>query len=367
MEQKLGLLSKLGITIILLYLGGMIIAPLLFKYLQSKLSSKNKRPNVDMDVLIRRKEQMLRGANPTGQLNGFDKETKAVKKHSKAEALFREKFQELSKISEKDSAQKESLMDLKNILALLDSLQWGEGAAIKEMMARFAKIYNYRIENHQIIKIVRMALKQNIILSRNTSKLPGHHELLELFYVLLYLDILFWEIRKGKSDFCKFLARSFKVKELAIFQAFESIIWKTKLSEQQVYEKLLSNSQSSSLIEVSEDHLSDIYNKIILTNGSKNFITRKEFMALIQAEAVIFSTLSAIPPLRDKRDKAGAFTVFGLEQDANASEIKKRYKQLVVERHPDKLSTRGIPKSFEKIATENFHIIQQAYDILKKI
>lgn len=57
-----------------------------------------------------------------------------------------------------------------------------------------------------------------------------------------------------------------------------------------------------------------------------------------------------------------------LKCDENASnkEIKKQYRKLVTEYHPDKIEAKGLPEEFVKFATDKFREIQEAYDNIKK-
>lgn len=61
---------------------------------------------------------------------------------------------------------------------------------------------------------------------------------------------------------------------------------------------------------------------------------------------------------------ADAYTLLGISREATDSEVKKRYKDLVKENHPDKL--RHMPESFRKEAEERMKAINEAYSRIKK-
>ncbi|ESR27345.1 DnaJ-like protein DjlA [Lutibaculum baratangense AMV1] len=56
------------------------------------------------------------------------------------------------------------------------------------------------------------------------------------------------------------------------------------------------------------------------------------------------------------------YTVLGLSPDADAETIRKRYRALVVENHPDRAIARGLPEEFVRVATERLAAINAAYD-----
>ena len=61
-----------------------------------------------------------------------------------------------------------------------------------------------------------------------------------------------------------------------------------------------------------------------------------------------------------------AYQALGVTKDNTDAEIKKAYRRLVREYHPDKLMGQGLPEDMIKEATERSQEIQTAYDLIKK-
>lgn len=61
-----------------------------------------------------------------------------------------------------------------------------------------------------------------------------------------------------------------------------------------------------------------------------------------------------------------AYEVLGVESDASNAEVKRAYRKLISENHPDKLIGQGMPEDMVKIATERSQEIRAAYDQIKK-
>ncbi len=61
-----------------------------------------------------------------------------------------------------------------------------------------------------------------------------------------------------------------------------------------------------------------------------------------------------------------AFKVLGLSPDSSKTEIKRAYRKLMSQHHPDKLVAKGMPEEMIKVATEKSQEIQAAYEMIKK-
>ncbi|HAJ41867.1 MAG TPA: co-chaperone DjlA [Alcanivorax sp.] len=61
-----------------------------------------------------------------------------------------------------------------------------------------------------------------------------------------------------------------------------------------------------------------------------------------------------------------AYQVLGVNEDASDQEVKKAYRRLMSEHHPDKLAARGVPDEMIRVSTEKTAEISKAYDMIKE-
>ncbi|WP_194438463.1 co-chaperone DjlA [Vibrio fluminensis] len=62
-----------------------------------------------------------------------------------------------------------------------------------------------------------------------------------------------------------------------------------------------------------------------------------------------------------------AYKVLGVDEDADSKSVKRAYRKLMNEHHPDKLMAKGLPPEMMNVAKEKSQEIQNAYDLIKKI
>ncbi|MGB5739352.1 MAG: DnaJ domain-containing protein, partial [Woeseia sp.] len=69
------------------------------------------------------------------------------------------------------------------------------------------------------------------------------------------------------------------------------------------------------------------------------------------------------PPSQNRL--ADAYTALGVTPAAPAAEIKRAYRKLISQNHPDKLAARGLPETMRAVAEERSRELNSAYDLIK--
>lgn len=63
---------------------------------------------------------------------------------------------------------------------------------------------------------------------------------------------------------------------------------------------------------------------------------------------------------------ADAYTALGITPEASDAEVKRAYRKLVAENHPDKLASKGLPESMREAAEERTREINVAYELIQE-
>ncbi len=90
-------------------------------------------------------------------------------------------------------------------------------------------------------------------------------------------------------------------------------------------------------------------------------------LRMVEAQARFESEEGAFGSRRtDSESLDDAYAVLGVPSSTSDGALKKAYRKLMSQNHPDKLIAKGVPEDMIKLATEKTQSIQTAYEIIKK-
>jgi DnaJ like chaperone protein len=109
----------------------------------------------------------------------------------------------------------------------------------------------------------------------------------------------------------------------------------------------------------------DIFLRIALADGK---LSAAEEDMIGRAVKIFGMTEEKYSYIRSRYVKSTAshYSILGLNSGAGNEEIKKAYRKMAADFHPDKISSKGLPEEFTKFAEEKFRSIQEAYEAIKK-
>jgi len=99
--------------------------------------------------------------------------------------------------------------------------------------------------------------------------------------------------------------------------------------------------------------------------GNQQTKTRRQDRLLLFA-GIAFSVLFTALIWWAGRRLEDAYAALGVSKDASDAEVKRAYRKLIGENHPDKLAARGLPESMRAVAEERSREINAAYDLIKE-
>jgi len=117
-------------------------------------------------------------------------------------------------------------------------------------------------------------------------------------------------------------------------------------------------------VALADGRLDESEERILRQVAARLGISAAAFEQLIRMIRAQDSFRSGQPDVEDNLDLA--YQALGVDKDAGDAEIKKAYRRLMSQYHPDKLMGQGVPDDMVDAATERSKEIQNAYEVIKK-
>jgi DnaJ like chaperone protein len=117
------------------------------------------------------------------------------------------------------------------------------------------------------------------------------------------------------------------------------------------------------------DGLTDVVDGLFAIAGADGAVHEAEYSFLERVAGIFgiagidFERIAARHVVPSEGDP---YLILGVERSATIAAIKKEYRRLVAENHPDRLIARGIPEEFIVIATERLAAINRAYERIER-
>ncbi len=344
MDIKINIVSRIILITILVVVVGKILGQFLGAHLTGK---KKKKKTPDFDALVRQKENILRSQEGLGPKASTTKKT---------EKQYESKIEEqISSEMMRSSTKDERKSEITKMLALFDAARWGEGKAFEDVRHKLAALYKFDFKSNKVARSLNFLKKNNIFLTLNRTELINYDEMVQIIGADLFFNEMLEEIKGNGSDLLLFFARqsktdldsTLKASQLVLGEHFGERITISEVLKEDV--KIRPNDPRDYLFEEKRRKIVDT------TNLCKKIVD----MSLI---------IKALSPIErpDRKDLKASLKIFGATEHTSFDAITKKYKKLASQLHPDRLSGMGLDQSLEKLATENFSVMQEAYNTIKK-
>jgi hypothetical protein len=238
-------------------------------------------------------------------------------------------------------------------------------------------------ESKSLIPEIAQNISQHYSYSIHDSKIKKFLEMIEKRKILNFLPTKFQQSKPHEINFLSQAILLFLIKDEIIKRSFTMSQVLAKKLDMSLYD-LTMGVQIKILLHMSaevrtedqvfgEDYILSNFAEDKLSSALDS-ILQKEAHLWAQGLSLLFEELSLyfhfasivepLPLIRSKSDFKTAALILGCQETDSLVEIKKKYKKLALEKHPDKISAQKLPPKLEKKGLLKFNRIQEAYEIL---
>ena len=108
----------------------------------------------------------------------------------------------------------------------------------------------------------------------------------------------------------------------------------------------------------------DIFYRVAMVDGRMSANESNLIDYAVRVFRIPSSIHDSIRRKYNVRGASKAYAVLGLPESATEAEIKKAYRKLILEYHPDAVAAKGMADEFKEYATKRFREIQEAYETI---
>ncbi len=112
---------------------------------------------------------------------------------------------------------------------------------------------------------------------------------------------------------------------------------------------------------MADGHLHGSEKRILYTIGEQLGFDRASIEHLFS-----FSGTGPSPGGNQRAPLSDAYKILGIDKSASDAEVKKAYRRMMSQHHPDKLIAKGLPEEMIKLATEKTQKIKAAYEQIRE-
>lgn len=127
--------------------------------------------------------------------------------------------------------------------------------------------------------------------------------------------------------------------------------------------------QIAGLFKESPRVLEDLIDGLFHIAKADNIMHPAELEYLVKVSSIFGFDANDFARIKESHlgpDRADPYQVLGVARDATDVDIKRVYRQLVRENHPDALIAQGVPEEFVQVANDKLAAINVAYDQIEK-
>lgn len=334
------IIIRIVVTIIVIVIFIKVVGPILFDFFKKKIPGYYE-PENDIDSMIRRQKEKLKAqyglTSPQSQILPLhnENESSGIKIESNT-----------------------------NVTQIFKEAKWGSSETNKNIQTEIQKNYSYSMVESKINSFLLLVEKKKYIYYLSEDNINSKQILNNYLSTLLIFLIIIDEIKNKQLDFVGQISKKIKIPKEQLAIAIQiKILTAMKSKNPDIKDARLFNFEYT-LHQYSSETIALGIDTILKKEANLWALGHSHFFEELALFLNYSNLLSPLPVLKDKNDIDTALTILNSHEDMTFDEIKKAYKLIAMNHHPDKISGLKLHPILEKKAIEKFNKFQEAYELI---
>jgi DnaJ-domain-containing protein 1 len=315
-----------------------ILGPIFISQIKKKLPGHT--PENDIDQMIRRQKERLRAQYGLGselQTNQWGQKT--------------------------TSADETKAIITPEIKKIYEETKWGGGAFLKDIQEEISKNYGHTLADTKVNAFILLCEKRNYISYLTHNNRASAPAIKNYLATLLLFFLLIEELRGKKFFIMDRVAGKLGVTPIELALALQIKILMTLARKKDLKEERIFT-DTFVLGQYAEETTKEATESIARTEANLWAKDTSLFLEELTLALSYANMLAPMPKLKNRKDIETAQDILGVTSSTSVEEIKKIYKKLALQKHPDKIVSLKLPRMLERKAFERFNRIQEAYEVI---
>ena len=358
------LIIRILMAIALMAILGKVIAPALFNFYRT-LRQKDYTSANNLDFLIRMQEDRLRRGKKN--LGPESMSSQDLNTNFTLATAYQNEFKNAS--SGQDVNLKNNKEEIKKILNLIDELQWGNGKELSRMQSEIFRLIKEKIDvakiNHccqLIFKSPKLATTMRAMALPNLQQI---HQMVTIRTICEHFTIYLAGHSTEGLPITKIWAQKVSGNLSSVNQGLDLFLQSIfGRSEEKIFQFLLESPGQFYLSHLPSHEVQHLLTTSIIHRHK--ILEWQTVQEKVLHYSKIVESIRPVPILENDQDFQLAQQILQVNSKDSWEIIKKKYKVLALNKHPDKIQFPYYTQKFNAIAKTNFQNIQRALDVLKK-
>lgn len=251
-----------------------------------------------------------------------------------------------------------------DIQKIKTEISWGGNQLQLDLKNKILKDFSYGFSDSKVAAFINLIEKRNYLNYIEQSEKVDYQTIINYLIVLFIFFVLIDEVKNRDLNFTAKCSKKLNISPEVFALAIQLKVLLSIKDSPPKDERIFV--ENFVLHQYSEETLKKSIEYIIKTEAN---LWSKSISSFFEELSLYLNYAQILNPVKrpiNKKDLDSALNIFNATSLDQIDEIKKSYKKMALQFHPDKIVPLKLPRPLEKKAIDKFNIIQESFEIISE-